>query len=158
MVLLPLQLNIDFFYGGGIKMGGEATVEYFDKFNFNQKLLPQVEFEVDLTLNTTEQIGPPANLRIVPVYHSEGNSADATRAIVKQRETQFSGILQRLSQAGGREVKHGDRFTVEGEKAIYLRDMYTTEGASHMPQSGLALLKVVGANSFYHDKFKQGLL
>jgi len=121
-------------------------------------LLPSIEFEVDLTQPTSELFGPNKNLRKVPVYHSEGNSADTTRAMVKQRESQFSAILQSFSPGGGIAVKHGDRFTLEGEKAIYLRDMYTTSNPTGCPASQLALLRIVGADQHDHDVYKRGIL
>jgi len=124
----------------------------------NDVVLPVIEFEVDLTMPTSELIGPKLNVRKVPVYHSEGNSADATKAMVKQRETQLSGILQRFHPAGGIEVKHGDRFTEVGQKAIYLRDMYSTSGPSGIPHSQLAILRIVGEDQHDFDVYKKGIL
>lgn len=121
-------------------------------------ILPCIEFEVDLTQPTSELIGPKMNLKKVPVYHSEGNSADTTKLMVQQREVQFSGILQRLTPAGGQTVKHGDRFTEVGEKAIYLRDMYTTANPTGFPATSLALLKIVGSDTHDHDVYKRGIL
>lgn len=121
-------------------------------------LIPVIEFEVDLTQPTSELFGPKMNLRKIPVYHSEGNSADATKIMVKQREEQFSALLQRFTPAGGQVVKHGDRFTESGEKAIYLRDMYTTSNPTGFPSSQLALLKIVGEDQHDHDVYKRGIL
>jgi hypothetical protein len=163
-MLLPIRLlqepSLDALnlQGGGVIMGGSADVIFLDAFNFYRHLLPTIEFEVDLTQPTSELFGPNKNLRKVPVYHSEGNSADTTRAMVKQREGQFSGILQSLSTSGGIAVKHGDRFTLEGEKAIYLRDMYTTSNPTGCPASQLALLRIVGADQHDHDVYKRGIL
>tara|TARA_Y100000034_G_scaffold43496_3_gene53071 strand:+ start:4857 stop:5330 length:474 start_codon:yes stop_codon:yes gene_type:complete len=143
---------------GGAITGGSADVAFLDSFTLSRTLLPSIEFEVDLTMPTSELIGPKLNLRKVPVYHSEGNSADTTRLMVEQRESQFSAILQGFTAAGGRAVKHGDRFTVEGQKAIYLRDMYTTDNPTGFPASQLALLKVVGSDLHDHDVYKRGIL
>jgi hypothetical protein len=144
--------------GGGTTIGGSADVIFLDAFNFFRHLLPIIEFEVDLTQPTSELFGPNKNLRKVPVYHSEGNSADATRMMVQQREGQYSGILKSLSSSSGISVKHGDRFTVEGEKAIYLRDMYTTSGPKGYPESQLALLRIIGEDQHDHDVYKRGIL
>lgn len=144
--------------GGGVTMGGSADVIFLDAFNFFRHLHPIIEFEVDLTMPTSELFGPNKNLRKVPVYHSEGNSADATRMMVKQREGQFSGILQSLTTSSGFLAKHGDRFTEEGQKAIYLRDMYTTSGPTGFPQSQLALLRIIGEDQHDHDVYKRGIL
>ena len=143
---------------GKILLGGAPTEQHIDKFNFARVLLPTITFEVDLTQPTSELFGPNKNLRKVPVYHSEGNSADATRLMVKQREGQFSGILHSFMAGSGISVKHGDQFTVEGEKAIYLRNMYTASGPKGYPESQLALLRIVGADQHDHDVYKRGIL
>ena len=163
-MLLPIRLlqepSLDALnlQGGGVIMGGSADVQFLDAFNFFRHLYPIIEFEVDLTMPTSELFGPNKNLRKVPVYHSEGNSADATRMMVKQREGQFSGILQSLTTSSGIIAKHGDRFTEEGEKALYLRDMYTTSGPTGFPQSQLALLRIIGEDQHDHDVYKRGIL
>lgn len=161
-MFLPFQImmepSLDQTPSGGSIVGGSATIQFIDKFNFTRPLLPSIEFEVDLMMPTSELIGPKLNLRKVPVYHSEGNSADATKLMVKQRESQFSGILYSLTSSSGKIVKHGDRFTEVGKKAIYLRDMYSTENPSGFPDSGLALLKIIGGDVAAHDVYKRGIL
>lgn len=161
-MLLPFQImmepSLDHIPSGGAVMGGSASIIFLDRFNFARPLLPSIEFEVDLTMPTSELIGPKLNLRKVPVYHSEGNSADTTRQMVKDRESQFSAILQRFTPAGGKAVKHGDRFIEVGEKAIYLRDMYTTANPTGFPASQMALLKIVGSDTHDHDVYKRGIL
>lgn len=143
---------------GGSLLGGISLEQHIDRLDFSRPLLPTITFEVDLSQPTSELFGPNKNLRKVPVYHSEGNSADTTRAMVKQRENQFSGILQSFMAGGGIAVKHGDQFTAAGEKAIYLRDMYTASGPKGYPEAQLALLRIVGADQHDHDVYKRGIL
>jgi hypothetical protein len=86
---------------------------------------PSFTFLVNLELLSTEQIGPSTNAINPAMLHPTRHQDDQDNAVVEKsnfrttRSTWNPGIL-----GLNRVLKHGDTFTVTGQKAIYLRDMY----------------------------------
>ena len=86
---------------------------------------PSFTFTVNLELMSTEQIGPDTNAINPGMLHPSRHQNDQDNARTEQsnfkntRSTWKPGLI-----IDNRALKHGDTFTVTGQKGLYLRDMY----------------------------------
>jgi len=86
---------------------------------------PTINFEVNLTLHSTEAFGPKTNLVNPHMLHPMRYQSDQDNAVAEQ-----GNIVNTISswlpgQLGENiKLKHGERFTLNGLKAIYVRDNY----------------------------------
>lgn len=86
---------------------------------------PSFTFTVNLELFGTEQIGPNTNSVNPTMLHPSRYQSDQDNAQTEQsnfkntRSTWNPGYI-----LANRVLKHGDTFTVTGQKGLYLRDMY----------------------------------
>lgn len=80
-------------------------------------LHPTIVFEVNLeTQNNLDHLTPDRYQSSADQGRTEGSNHSSTRT------TWFPG----LTAAENRALKHGDQFTANGKKAIYLKNEYTT--------------------------------
>lgn len=97
---------------------------------------PVITFQVNLELNSTEGIGPNTNLVNPHILHPDRHQNDQDNAISEKsnrsstRSLFLPGLLVGENRAGntgigGTRLQHGDRFTVKGLKALYIKDTYT---------------------------------
>jgi hypothetical protein len=100
---------------------------------------PVITFQVNLEVNDTEAVGPNTNLVNPHILHPMRHQDDQDNAITEKnniRNTRglwLPGLLAGENLAGSMGVTnirnrlgHGDRFTVKGLKAIYIKDTYTS--------------------------------
>ncbi len=106
---------------------------------------PTLTFEVDLTLNTQENLGPNGNLSTPAMLHPDrhDNDQDNAQTSINQRHDHLSTWIPGLQGANNRPLKHGDQFTEHGLNAIYLRDHYSEDNPGGVAKSGLNILRVV---------------
>jgi len=85
-------------------------------------------FRVNLELLSSEQIGVLHGNRSVNMLHPDRHQGSQDNARVEQsnRKTTRDAWLPGQLVGENRLLKHGDTFTVYGEKAIYIRDMYAS--------------------------------
>lgn len=101
---------------------------------------PSITFRVNLALLSSEDLGANTNSSSPAMLHPDqhqsspdnGRFENANR--VNTRSTWFPNQL-----LGNRPLKHGDEFTVNGLKALYIRDNY----AAGFARSDMAFLEVV---------------
>lgn len=107
---------------------------------------PSITFRVKLDLSDTEAIGPNTNLVNPHVLHPSAHqdSPDLGRSEKANFASTRSTWLE-SSFAGGRlrQLKNGDEFTVNGLKAIYLRDHYVAGTWNDNTPPGGDLLEII---------------
>ena len=95
---------------------------------------PTINFQVNLTIPTTEVMGPLTNSQTFGLVHPDYHDSDPDRGKTNRtnrttyktvsawlqtaNSTQLMGIL------GDKNLKHGDTFTLYGKQALYVRDNY----------------------------------
>ena len=86
---------------------------------------PSYTFTVDLSL-VGQLHGPNTNQSTVNALHPDQHqdSADRGRAEEAVRRDSLSTWIPNLLIAGNRALKHGDSFTVTGQKGMHMRDTY----------------------------------
>jgi hypothetical protein len=90
---------------------------------------PVLTFQVNLELNTTEAIGPNTNLVNPHILHPMRYQTDQDNAQTEQSNIKNTRGLWLPGLSGANNISslgHGERFTVRGLQAIYIRDTYTT--------------------------------
>jgi hypothetical protein len=89
---------------------------------------PVITFQVNLTPLSTEDVGPLTNLLNPHVLHPDRHQSDQDNAVAEfsNRENNRSTWLPGLLAGENRALKHGDQFTVNGLKALYIKDTYTS--------------------------------
>lgn len=88
---------------------------------------PVIVFEVDLSLDDNIVVGPLTNERTTGILHADRFQSNADTAIsaIDGRKNFRSTWIPGLAN-GNVAKKHGDRFTAYGQKAVYLKNTYTT--------------------------------
>ena len=101
---------------------------------------PKITFQVDLSLNKSEQFGPIGNEKYVSVLHPDRHQSNQDNAILENsnRVNLVSGFLPNLT-LNNKNLKNVDTFVEYGQKAIYLRDTY---GIGYAP-SDRSYLKII---------------
>ena len=107
---------------------------------------PSISFRVNLELHRTEAVGPKTNLVNPHILHPSAHqdSPDIGRAEQNNFKLTRSVWLE-SSVAGGRirNLKHGDEFTVNGMKALYLRDHYVAGEWNDSNPPGGNMLEII---------------
>lgn len=87
---------------------------------------PTITFQVNLSLKTTEAIGPNTNVISPTLLHPDQHqdSPDAGRVETSNRTSTLSTWLPGLLAGENAGLKDGDQFTLYGQKATYMRDNY----------------------------------
>ena len=87
---------------------------------------PAIQFQVDLTLRATEQVGADAYPVNSAAVNGDVFPSDPTLAAIVNAVRQYNLVtwLPGLNGAGGREARHGDTFWAYGQEAIYLKYTY----------------------------------
>ncbi len=87
---------------------------------------PSFTFTVNLELLNEEQIGPNTNAISTGILHPSRHQDDQDNALVEKsnfKNTRSTWIPGKLA-GENRVLKHGDTFTLTGQKALYIRDLY----------------------------------
>lgn len=96
--------------------------------NDSQPKHPVIVFRANLTAPATEQIGPNTNARTTGVFSPDTfqTSPDQGRTENSNRASLKSSWIPGLLDGENRVLKNGDTFTLSGEKAVYVKNTYTT--------------------------------
>ena len=113
--------------------------------------MASITFQVDLSLPTSEAVGPLTNESMQGTLHPDKlvnpeNQVLAATLLANRPNTRSLWIQTGAgvpSQIGGivgqKGLKHGDQFTLQGSQAIYVRNMYAVGYAPY----DRAVLRVV---------------
>ena len=103
-----------------------------------------IVFEVDLTIHRDEKLGPLTNSVTTGILHPDQfePSPDLGRLDTEQRREDVSTWLPSLLNGSNVNLKHGDRLTLSGKQALYVRNMY---GIGFAPEDR-AWLKIISVS------------
>lgn len=106
----------------------------------SEPVKPSITFRVNMSLLSNENFGAMTNSSNPSILHPDQhqNSPDRGRAESTYRANTRSAWLPSQIH-GNRQLKHGDEFTVNGMKAIYIRDNYAVGYA----RGDMAFLEIV---------------
>ena len=100
----------------------------------SQPVHPAIVFEVDLSLNATESIGPNTNVSNPHMLHPGGFPDSTLTAELRSAHLEgvthiddgdhAGGDIMIRGQKGHGELSHGDKFTLYGKAAIDFRALY----------------------------------
>lgn len=104
---------------------------------------PAITFRVNLSLHSSEVIGPLGNEKNTAMLHPDRHdSADRAVESIANRANHLSTYAPTVNVMPNQKWVHGDEFTEYGQKAVYLRSMY---GIGYAP-ADRAFLTVVEVN------------
>ncbi len=89
---------------------------------------PIITFTVNLDNRRTEDVGPNTNLNNTRVLHPDMYDNDEDRGLINSlnHRTQFSSWMPGLTAGENRKLADDASFTVNGQRASYLKDVYAS--------------------------------
>lgn len=94
-------------------------------------MYPTITFQVNLAVPREEKIGPITNSDNSAILHPDRHDNDQDRAITNISNHSSEKITWLAGLLGGSNInlKHGDTFTLSGQKAEYVRKMFVAPSA-----------------------------